>query len=67
MALYHEFNRIFERDQPITLLYHRRIRALLHKRFHNVQIGALGMSPRTWWVEPGDQLHRWGVMVQSSD
>ena len=61
VVAYREFNRVFREDHPITLLYHRRSTGLLHRRFQNVEIGAKGLSPRGWWVEPGDQLRQWGT------
>lgn len=61
VAAYREFNRVMREDHPITLLYHRRVAGLLHKRFQNVEVGVRGLSPRAWWVEPRDQLHQWGM------
>ena len=51
VKLYHRFNEVFLRDQPITLIYHRRVSCVLHKRFRGVEVGALGLSPRRWWIE----------------
>ena len=31
---------------------------LLHNRFRGVEVGALGLTPRRWWVEPEDQRYR---------
>ena len=61
-ALYGEFCRIFRDDQPVTLLYHQRLSALLHRRFRGVVADQSGLSPRRWWVELPDQLHHWGVV-----
>ena len=56
LALWHRFHLCFVRDQPVTLLAHPRSAFLLHKRFSGVEIGALGLVPEHWWVEPSQQL-----------
>ncbi len=53
-----EFCRIFERDQPVTMLYHQRLSALLHRRFQGVEVGTWGLTLKHWWVEPQDQRYR---------
>lgn len=58
IELYRRFNEILAEDQPITLLYHRRMSALLHRRFRGVELGALGLTPHRWWVEPDEQRYR---------
>lgn len=56
LALWRRFHSCFVRDQPATLLAHPRSAFLLHKRFSGVELGALGLVPESWWVEPDHRL-----------
>jgi peptide/nickel transport system substrate-binding protein len=51
-SMYREFNEIFLREQPVTLLAHPLSSIILSKRFHGVKPGAMGLSWEKWWVEP---------------
>ncbi|MCA8956224.1 MAG: hypothetical protein KDC87_09120 [Planctomycetes bacterium] len=49
-ALLLEFQRLFVRDQPISLLVYPLSSVLLHRRFQGVELGVLGLYPERWWV-----------------
>ena len=49
-GLYREFDAIFQREQPVTVLVHPLSSVLLSRRFRGVQPGFLGLHPESWYV-----------------
>jgi ABC-type transport system substrate-binding protein len=60
-VLYHRFNRLIHRDQPVTLMVHPINSLLLHKRFQAARPEWIGIFPEKWWVAPADRLHKRGT------
>lgn len=48
--LYRAFARRAHELQPVALLVHPRAVVLLHQRFRDAEVGALGLVPERWWV-----------------
>ena len=56
--MFHEFNRLFHEDQPITQLIHPLVGVLVNKRFEDVTIRPTGLQMLDFWVKPENQKHR---------
>lgn len=57
-ALWKEFQAIFHREQPMTILYEPMALNALHRRFRNVEINALDVY---------DNLHEWFIPAAEQD
>ncbi len=57
VPLYHEFNRILQRHQPMTLLFTGPVNVLVHKRFENVIIHKMGIRYSDFYVLPENRLY----------
>lgn len=55
LQLFARFNASFLRDQPLAVLVHPQSSVLLRKKFHGVEVGALGLHPELWWVPEPDK------------
>lgn len=53
-----ELASILDRDQPVLWLFHRKVGVLLHERVKGAEVGAMGLSPERFWVEPSRQRSR---------
>jgi len=56
--MFHEFNRLFHEDQPITQLIHPLVGVLVNRRFEDVTIRPTGLQMLDFWVKPENQKHR---------
>ncbi|MFT5455080.1 MAG: peptide/nickel transport system substrate-binding protein [Myxococcota bacterium] len=52
IAMFHEFNRIFQQEQPRTLLLEGKVGVLVNNRFEEVEVLPTGLRPDEWWVKP---------------
>lgn len=50
IPMFHRFHAILHDEQPYTFLFNLKSRAAIGKRFRNVNIYALGLYEREWWV-----------------
>ena len=50
--LYWEFNRLFQEEQPLTLLHHGKVSVLQNKRFEDVRVLPTGLRIMEYWVKP---------------
>jgi peptide/nickel transport system substrate-binding protein len=57
IALYQEYQRILNDEQPYTFLYARKYVSAIHRRFENVEAYAEGLKPDLWWVPAGRQKY----------
>jgi peptide/nickel transport system substrate-binding protein len=51
-AMFHELNRLFQQEQPNTLLLEGMVGVLVNNRFEEVKVLPEGLSPDEWWVKP---------------
>ncbi len=51
-AMFHEFNRIYQQEQPRTLLLEGKVGVLVNNRFEEVEVLPTGLRPDEWWVKP---------------
>jgi peptide/nickel transport system substrate-binding protein len=56
--MFHQFNRIFYDEQPLTLIIHPLVRVLLNKRFEDAKIRPTGMQNFDFWVKPENVIHK---------
>lgn len=59
--MYHRFNRMIHKDQPITFFVFPRNTLLLHRRFKAADPVWKGVTPEMFWVAPEDRIHQWGL------
>jgi peptide/nickel transport system substrate-binding protein len=57
-AMFHEFNKLFYEDQPITLFAHPLVSVCQNKRFEGVHIRPTGLQFFDMWVKPENVLHK---------
>jgi peptide/nickel transport system substrate-binding protein len=50
--LFHQFNRIWHEEQPMTLLTHNLVGVLQNNRFENVTVFPSGLRNHAYWVKP---------------
>ena len=55
--LHHEFNKIYDDEQPETLLTHGKVGVLLAKRFEGVSVRPTGLQTFDLWVRPENAVH----------
>lgn len=64
IALYHEFQKILNEDQPYTFLFARKSVAAVQRRFRGVEVLPVGLAPNEWWVPRA--LQRYGTRAAAS-
>jgi len=55
--LHHEFNKVFNQEQPETLLTHGKVGVLLSKRMEGVSVRPTGLQTFDLWVRPEQVRH----------
>ncbi len=58
IEMFHSFNRIFQQEQPRTLLVHGKVSVLQNNRFDGVEVLPTGLRNFNYWVEPDNVLHK---------
>ncbi len=58
VEMFHRFNRIFQQEQPRTLLLEAKVGVLINKRFEDVEILPVGLRADRWWVKPENVKYR---------
>ncbi len=48
--MYHRFSEILYDEQPYTFLFTTDALVAVARRFHNVTVNPMGLTPRQWWV-----------------
>lgn len=56
--LYHRFQEILHEEQPYTFLFTTEALVAVARRFENVTVYPMGLSPREWWVPTALQKYR---------
>jgi peptide/nickel transport system substrate-binding protein len=57
IELYRSFHSIVHNEQPYTFLFVHESLIALDKRFQNVRVYPLGLTPAQWWVEESRQRY----------
>ena len=57
-VLWHEFNLIFQQEQPQLLINHSRVGVLQHTRFEGVEVLPTGLRMNEYWVKPENRLYQ---------
>lgn len=50
VKMYRRFSEILHEEQPYTFLFTTEALVAVERRFRNVQVYPMGLSPREWWV-----------------
>jgi peptide/nickel transport system substrate-binding protein len=56
--MYYRFQEIVHDEQPYTFLFTNKALVAVSRRFRNVEVYPLGVSPLYWWVPKADQKYR---------
>lgn len=56
--LFHEFNHVFDQEQPHTLLVHGKVGVLVNKRFEEIKVRPTGLQYFDWWTKPENVLYK---------
>lgn len=57
IELFHRFNELFHQEQPVTLLLHGKVGALVARRFEGVSVRPTGLQIFDLWVRPENAVH----------
>jgi peptide/nickel transport system substrate-binding protein len=52
-----DFQRILNEEQPYTFLFSRKAVTAVERRFHGVEVLAVGLRPLEWWVPLSQQKY----------
>ena len=56
--LFNRFSEILHEEQPYTFLFTTDALVAVARRFHNVTVHPMGLTPRQWWVPKDAQKYR---------
>jgi peptide/nickel transport system substrate-binding protein len=56
-AIYRDFHALIHEEQPYTIVLSRPRLVAVDKRFHGVNVYALGLLPLEWWVKTDQRRH----------
>ena len=56
--MYHRFSEILHEEQPYTFLFTTDALVAVARRFHNVIVYPMGLTPRQWWVPKDLQKYK---------